>query len=207
MNSEARQETKSESRNVTRAAGVVGAATSGRTSGFSRLIAFDMGGTSTDVARYDGDYEYLFEHQVGDAHLVATALAIESVAAGGGSICSFDGTKLSVGPESAGAVPGPACYDTGGTQPTVTDAHVALGHIDPRFFLGGQMAHAKGMTAILAPTINSYRRFVLGAFCPFYLAWGWDNRTVYCRVPAERGSATRVENPGRAKFSRMTKGT
>ena len=65
-----------------------------------------------------------------------------------------------------------------------------------KYFLGGQMAHAKGMSAILAPTINSYRRFVLGAFCPFYLAWGWDNRTVYCRVPAERGSATRVENRG-----------
>ena len=65
-----------------------------------------------------------------------------------------------------------------------------------RYFLGGQMAHAKGMSAILAPTINSYRRFVLGAFCPFYLAWGWDNRTVYCRVPDERGSATRVENRG-----------
>jgi glutamine synthetase len=65
-----------------------------------------------------------------------------------------------------------------------------------RYFLGGQMAHAKGMSAIMAPTINSYRRFVLGAFCPFYLAWGWDNRTVYCRVPAERGSATRVENRG-----------
>jgi glutamine synthetase len=64
------------------------------------------------------------------------------------------------------------------------------------YFLGGQMAHAKGMSAILAPTINSYRRFVLGAFCPFYLAWGWDNRTVYCRVPVERGSATRVENRG-----------
>jgi glutamine synthetase len=65
-----------------------------------------------------------------------------------------------------------------------------------RYFLGGQMAHAKGMSAILAPTVNSYRRFVLGAFCPYYLAWGWDNRSVYCRVPAERGSATRVENRG-----------
>jgi glutamine synthetase len=63
-----------------------------------------------------------------------------------------------------------------------------------RYFLGGQMAHAKGMYAILAPTINSYRRFVLGNFCPFYQAWGWDNRTVYCRVPEERGAATRVEN-------------
>ena len=65
-----------------------------------------------------------------------------------------------------------------------------------RYFLGGQMAHAKGMSAILAPTINSYARFVIGAFCPYYLVWGWDNRTVYCRVPAERGSATRVENRG-----------
>ncbi len=65
-----------------------------------------------------------------------------------------------------------------------------------RYFLGGQMAHAKGMSAILAPTINSYARFVLGAFCPFYMAWGWDNRTVYCRVPAERGTGTRVENRG-----------
>jgi glutamine synthetase len=65
-----------------------------------------------------------------------------------------------------------------------------------RYFLGGQMAHARGMSAILAPTINSYARFVLGAFCPYYLVWGWDNRTVYCRVPAERGSATRVENRG-----------
>jgi glutamine synthetase len=64
------------------------------------------------------------------------------------------------------------------------------------YFLGGQMAHAKGMFAILAPTINSYARFVPGAFCPYYLVWGWDNRTVYCRVPAERGSATRVENRG-----------
>jgi glutamine synthetase len=63
-----------------------------------------------------------------------------------------------------------------------------------RYFVGGLMAHAKGMSAILAPTINSYRRFVQGAFCPFYLAWGWDNRTVYCRVPDKRGAATHVEN-------------
>ncbi len=63
-------------------------------------------------------------------------------------------------------------------------------------FLGGQMAHAKGMSAIIAPTINSYSRFVIGAFCPYYLVWGWDNRSVYCRVPNERGKATRVENRG-----------
>jgi glutamine synthetase len=63
-----------------------------------------------------------------------------------------------------------------------------------RHFLGGQMAHAKGMSAFLAPTINSYKRYVPDSFAPYYLAWGLDNRTVYCRVPAERGPATRVEN-------------
>jgi 5-oxoprolinase (ATP-hydrolysing) len=120
------------------AGGVVGAARAGRRSGFSpsgslRIIAFDMGGTSTDVARWDGDFEYLFEHQVGDAHLVAPALAIESVAAGGGSICGFDGIQLKVGPESAGAWPGPACYGAGGPL-TLTDVNLILGRLDPDRF-------------------------------------------------------------------------
>ena len=115
------------------AGGVVGAARAGRQSGLSRLIAFDMGGTSTDVARWDGDFEYLFEHQVGDAHLVAPALAIESVAAGGGSICGFDGIQLKVGPESAGAWPGPACYGAGGPL-TLTDVNLILGRLDPDRF-------------------------------------------------------------------------
>jgi 5-oxoprolinase (ATP-hydrolysing) len=115
------------------AGGVVGAALSGRRSGFSRIIAFDMGGTSTDVARYDGDFEYLFEHRVGDAHLVAPALAVESVAAGGGSICGFDGGQLHVGPESAGAWPGPACYGAGGPL-TLTDVNLLLGRLDPNRF-------------------------------------------------------------------------
>jgi 5-oxoprolinase (ATP-hydrolysing) len=115
------------------AGGVVGAALSGRRSGFSRVIAFDMGGTSTDVARYDGDYEYLFEHRVGDASLIAPALAIESVAAGGGSICAFDGIQLRVGPGSAGAWPGPACYGAGGPL-ALTDVNLVLGRIDPRRF-------------------------------------------------------------------------
>ncbi|HYG62402.1 MAG TPA: hydantoinase/oxoprolinase family protein [Thermoanaerobaculia bacterium] len=115
------------------AGGVVGAALSGRRSGFRRVIAFDMGGTSTDVARWDGDFEYLFEHRVGDAHLVAPALAIESVAAGGGSICSFDGAQLRVGPESAGAAPGPACYGAGGPL-TLTDVNLLLGRLDPGRF-------------------------------------------------------------------------
>lgn len=115
------------------AGGVVGAALSGRRSGFPRVIAFDMGGTSTDVARYDGDFEYLFEHRVGDAHLVAPALAVESVAAGGGSICGFDGAQLHVGPESAGAWPGPACYGAGGPL-TLTDVNLLLGRLDPSRF-------------------------------------------------------------------------
>jgi len=115
------------------AGGVVGAALAGRRSGFAKVIAFDMGGTSTDVARWDGDFEYVFEHRVGDAHLVAPALAIESVAAGGGSICGFDGVQLKVGPESAGAWPGPACYGAGGPL-TLTDVNLILGRLDPDRF-------------------------------------------------------------------------
>jgi 5-oxoprolinase (ATP-hydrolysing) len=115
------------------AGGVVGAARAGRASGCERVIAFDMGGTSTDVARYDGDFEYLFEHQVGDAHLVAPALAIESVAAGGGSICAWRDGRLRVGPESAGARPGPACYGAGGPL-TLTDVNLLLGRLAPARF-------------------------------------------------------------------------
>jgi len=115
------------------AGGVVGAAIAGRKSGFTKIIAFDMGGTSTDVARFDGDYEYTFEHQVGDAHLVAPALAIESVAAGGGSICAFEARRLRVGPRSAGASPGPACYGAGGPL-TLTDVNLLLGRLDPARF-------------------------------------------------------------------------
>jgi 5-oxoprolinase (ATP-hydrolysing) len=115
------------------AGGVVGAAVAGRQAGFDRILAFDMGGTSTDVARYDGDFEYVFEHQVGDAHLVAPALAIESVAAGGGSICTFRDGRLHVGPESAGAEPGPACYNAGGPL-TLTDCNLLLGRLAPDRF-------------------------------------------------------------------------
>ncbi|HEX2191227.1 MAG TPA: hydantoinase/oxoprolinase family protein, partial [Longimicrobiaceae bacterium] len=115
------------------AGGVVGAALAGRRSGFGRVIAFDMGGTSTDVARWDGDFEYVWEHEVGGAHLVAPALAIESVAAGGGSVCASDAQGLRVGPESAGASPGPACYGAGGPL-TVTDVNLLLGRLDPARF-------------------------------------------------------------------------
>jgi 5-oxoprolinase (ATP-hydrolysing) len=115
------------------AGGVVGAAQAALAAGFSRIIAFDMGGTSTDVARYDGEFDYVFEHRVGDALLVAPALAIESVAAGGGSICRADRHGLHVGPESAGATPGPACYGRGGPL-TLTDVNLLLGRLDPARF-------------------------------------------------------------------------
>jgi 5-oxoprolinase (ATP-hydrolysing) len=115
------------------AGGVVGAAEAGRRSGYDRVISFDMGGTSTDVARFDGDFEYLFEHRVGDAHLMAPSLAVETVAAGGGSICRFDEHGLKVGPGSAGAAPGPACYGAGGPL-TLTDLNLLLGRIDPALF-------------------------------------------------------------------------
>ncbi len=117
------------------AGGVVGAAAAARRSGFTKLISFDMGGTSTDVARYDNDHTYVFEHHVGDAHIVAPAVAVESVAAGGGSICWFDQSEsaLRVGPHSAGATPGPACYGAGGPL-TITDANLLLGRLDPSHF-------------------------------------------------------------------------
>lgn len=115
------------------AGGVVGAAYSAGRAGFRRIIAFDMGGTSTDVSRYDGDFEYVFEHRVGDAQLVAPALAIETVAAGGGSICYFDKGRLRVGPQSAGASPGPACYGTGGPL-TLTDVNLLLGRLQVQQF-------------------------------------------------------------------------
>ena len=126
------------------AGGVVGAAHAGRQAGFDKLITFDMGGTSTDVARFDGDYEYVFEHRIADAHLVAPALAIESVAAGGSSICWFDGDRIRVGPQSAGADPGPACYGAGGPL-TLTDVNLLLGRIEPSLFqipINGEAAEA-----------------------------------------------------------------
>ena len=115
------------------AGGVVGAAMTGRANGVERVIAFDMGGTSTDVARYDGDFEYVFEHRVGPVVLAAPALAIETVAAGGGSICRVEQGRLVVGPQSAGADPGPASYGVGGPL-SLTDVNLLLGRLVPDRF-------------------------------------------------------------------------
>jgi 5-oxoprolinase (ATP-hydrolysing) len=115
------------------AGGMVGAAKSAEAAGFDRIIAFDMGGTSTDVSHYAGAYERGFESQIAGVRLRAPMLRINTVAAGGGSICYFDGARLRVGPQSAGANPGPACYRRGGPL-TITDANLLLGKIQPRFF-------------------------------------------------------------------------
>ena len=115
------------------AGGIVGAVSVCRQAGFGRLIGFDMGGTSTDVAHYDGEYERSFETEVAGVRLRAPMMAIHTVAAGGGSILGFDGQRCRVGPESAGANPGPACYRRGGPL-TVTDANVMVGKLQPDFF-------------------------------------------------------------------------
>ena len=115
------------------AGGVAGAAAAGKQSGFDRVIGLDIGGTSTDVARFDGDYEYQFEHRVAGVRVVAPALAIETVASGGGSVCRFEDARLRVGPLSAGASPGPACYGAGGPF-TITDVNLLLGRLDPQRF-------------------------------------------------------------------------
>ncbi len=115
------------------AGGVVGYSRIADAAGFNRAIGFDMGGTSTDVSRYDGHYEYEFETRKAGVRLVTPMLAISTVAAGGGSICQFDGTKLTVGPDSAGSDPGPACYGRGGPL-TVTDLNFYLGRIIEKRF-------------------------------------------------------------------------
>jgi len=115
------------------AGGIVGAARTGEAAGFSKIIGFDMGGTSTDVALYNGAYERTFETIVAGVRMRAPMMKINTVAAGGGSILHFDGARFRVGPDSAGANPGPACYRRGGPL-CVTDANIMVGKIVPAFF-------------------------------------------------------------------------
>ncbi len=115
------------------AGGIVGAARTAEMAGLHRIIGFDMGGTSTDVALYDGAFERAYETEVAGVRMRAPMMAINTVAAGGGSILHFDGARIRVGPDSAGANPGPACYRRGGPL-TVTDANVCVGKIQPRHF-------------------------------------------------------------------------
>ncbi|MFG1302018.1 hydantoinase B/oxoprolinase family protein [Xanthobacter sp. V3C-3] len=115
------------------AGGVVGAAETGALAGFDRIIGFDMGGTSTDVCHYDGELETAFDTEVAGVRIRAPMMRIHTVAAGGGSILHYDGARFRVGPDSAGANPGPACYRRGGPL-AVTDANVMLGKLIPDFF-------------------------------------------------------------------------
>ena len=115
------------------AGGVVGMAETGRQAGFNQLIGFDMGGTSTDVSHFAGEYERTFETEVAGVRMRAPMMLIHTVAAGGGSILHFDGARFRVGPDSAGANPGPKCYRRGGPL-AVTDANVMVGKLIPDFF-------------------------------------------------------------------------
>jgi len=115
------------------AGGVVGMVETARLAGFDQVIGFDMGGTSTDVAHYDGEYERAFDTEVAGVRVRAPMMRIHTVAAGGGSILHFDAGRFRVGPDSAGANPGPACYRRGGPL-AVTDANVMLGKLQPDFF-------------------------------------------------------------------------
>jgi 5-oxoprolinase (ATP-hydrolysing) len=115
------------------AGGIVGAVGTSAMAGLTKLITFDMGGTSTDVAHYDGEYERAFDTKVAGVRMRAPMMQIHTVAAGGGSILHFDGSRYRVGPDSAGANPGPACYRRGGPL-TVTDCNVMMGRIQPDFF-------------------------------------------------------------------------
>jgi 5-oxoprolinase (ATP-hydrolysing) len=115
------------------AGGIVGMARTAADAGFTKTIGFDMGGTSTDVSHYAGEFEREYETQVAGVRMRAPMLSIHTVAAGGGSILHFDGSRYRAGPDSAGADPGPACYRRGGPL-TVTDANVLLGRIQPDHF-------------------------------------------------------------------------
>ncbi len=115
------------------AGGIVGMARTSQLAGFGKVIGFDMGGTSTDVSHYAGEFERVFETQVAGVRMRAPMMSIHTVAAGGGSILHFDGARLRVGPDSAGANPGPASYRRGGPL-TVTDCNVLLQKLQPAYF-------------------------------------------------------------------------
>ena len=132
------------------AGGIVGMVRTATEAGAQRVIGFDMGGTSTDVSHYAGELERTFETLVAGVRIRAPMMHIHTVAAGGGSICRFDGIRLRVGPESAGAIPGPACYRRGGPL-TVTDCNVMLGRLQPEYFprvFGPQGDAAIDVTAV-----------------------------------------------------------
>jgi 5-oxoprolinase (ATP-hydrolysing) len=134
------------------AGGIVGMVRASRLAGFERVIGFDMGGTSTDVSHYSGEFERVFETQVAGVRMRAPMMSIHTVAAGGGSILHFDGSRLRVGPDSAGANPGPASYRRGGPL-AVTDCNVMLGKIQSAYF--PQLFGAEGRQPLDVQTVRS----------------------------------------------------
>jgi 5-oxoprolinase (ATP-hydrolysing) len=134
------------------AGGIVGMVRASRLAGFERIIGFDMGGTSTDVSHFSGDFERVFETQVAGVRMRAPMMSIHTVAAGGGSILHFDGSRFRVGPDSAGANPGPASYRRGGPL-AVTDCNVMLGKIQPEHF--PKLFGADGKQALDAAAVRA----------------------------------------------------
>lgn len=143
------------------AGGAIGFSTTAQRAGFPRSIGFDMGGTSTDVSRFDGRFEMEYESRKAGVRIASPTLAIETVAAGGGSICGFDGVKLTVGPSSAGSDPGPACYRRGGPL-TITDCNLMLGRIVAgRFPFPLDMSAARTRLAELSRQIEARAGYTL----------------------------------------------
>ena len=143
------------------AGGIVGAVRTSEMAGFNRIIGFDMGGTSTDVSHYAGEFERAFDTQVAGVRMRVPIMRIHTVAAGGGSICQFDGARFRVGPDSAGANPGPACYRRDGPL-TVTDCNVMLGKLRPEYFpsVFGPLADQPLDTAIVQEKFAALARSV-----------------------------------------------
>ncbi len=127
-----------------------------REAGFARVIGFDMGGTSTDVSHYDGEYERAFETEVAGVRMRAPMMRIHTVAAGGGSILHFDGARFRVGPIPPAPIPGPACYRRGGPL-AVTDANVMVGKLIPRIFFPKIFGPAQDRAARCAARARGFR--------------------------------------------------
>lgn len=156
------------------AGGVVGAVETAARAGFDRIIGFDMGGTSTDVSHFSGSYERAFETLVAGVRMRAPMMRIHTVAAGGGSVLSFDGTRMRVGPQSAGADPGPACYRRGGPL-TVTDANVMTGKLLPDLFphLFGPEGNAPPDDAVVRQHFAALADEIGGGIAPVAVADGF----------------------------------
>lgn len=171
------------------AGGVVGMVKTGEKAGFNKLIGFDMGGTSTDVCHYNGDYERTLETQVAGVRLRAPMMLINTVAAGGGSILHFDGSRYRVGPDSAGANPGPACYRNGGPL-TVTDCNVMLGKLNPELFpkVFGKNANQQIDVSIVKEKFNVLAKKISNAtkktVSPIEVAEGFLSIAIECMANA-----------------------